>query len=91
MDLTRSIKRLAIILIVAIIVILVSKALLSKTVMSLAIEAEKKQQAKAAKLRATPPASVSAQELSVSSMPEDNKGTVIQPAPNATANPGATQ
>jgi hypothetical protein len=91
MDLSRSIKRLAIILVVAIIVILVSKSLLSKTVKNLAIEAEKKQQANIAKLRATLPASAPTQELSISPEPADRRETLIQPAPLSIENSAATQ
>ena len=49
MDISRSTKRLVIIFILAIVVILVSKSLLSKAAKNLSIEAQKKQQAKIAK------------------------------------------
>ena len=49
MDISRSTKRLVIIFILAIVVILVSKSLLSKAAKNLSIEAQKKQQTKIAK------------------------------------------
>lgn len=53
MDLSRSVKRLVVILALAIVAILVSKSLLSKAAKNLSIEAEKKQQAKTVKESAT--------------------------------------
>jgi len=78
MDMSRSIKRLALILILAIFVILVSKSLLTRAVKNLSNEAEKKLQAKPAPalpesapaidLYSLPPASETA-EPAVQSVP----------------------
>ena len=91
MDVTRRVKRLAMIVLLAITVILVSKSLLSKAVKNLNTQAEKKQQANDAKLRATLPASAPILELSVTSTPADSMETVIQTAPLATEYPASTQ
>lgn len=91
MDLSRSVKRLVVILALAIVVILVSKSLLSKAAKNLSIEAEKKQQAQLAKLRATLPPSAPAQDFSISSAPSGNMESFMQSAPLATENPAAAQ
>jgi len=62
MDISRSAKRLLIIVALSVIVILVSKSLLSKAVKNLNIAAEKKLQAKSSKLPVLPE-SAPAQEL----------------------------
>lgn len=91
MDLSRSVKRLVVIIALAIVVILVSKSLLSKAARNLSIEAEKKQQAKAAKLPAAIPDSAPAIDLASSPAPSDTIATDYQSAPVTTENSTAAQ
>jgi hypothetical protein len=75
MNISRNLKRLLLIIALSVIVILVSKSLLSKAVKNLTIEAEKKQLAKAGKLPARLPES--AAEISSSlDMPTVAAGSI---------------
>lgn len=82
MDVSRSVKRVALILVLAIIVIFVSKALLSKAAKNLRLEAEKKQQAKASKPEAVPAILAPDPIISVGSAPEAGLEASPQSAPS---------
>jgi len=87
MDISRSVKRLALFVVLAIAVILLSKALLGKAVKNLGIEAEKKQQAQAIKNSASLPVSaVAVAATSASSAAStDALASAPESAPVATA------
>lgn len=74
MNLSRSAKRLALLVVLAIFVVLLSKSLLGKAVKNLNLEAEKIQQARAAKNSAALPVSAAkvtnASSGAVASVPE---------------------
>lgn len=83
MELTRSMKRVAVIVLLAIVVILVSKSLLLKSVKNLNAEAEKQQQAKALKDAATLP--VAAEKEAPNDAPASTTTEVIEPESAAVA------
>jgi hypothetical protein len=91
MDMSRSIKRLALIVLFAIIVILVSKSLLSKAAKNLSIEVEKKQQAKARKTPAILPESAPQGEISSTAEISYPNEAVIQSSPLAVETTPAAQ
>jgi len=85
MDISRSVKRLALFVVLAIAVILLSKALLGKAVKNLGIEAEKKQQAQAIKNSASLPVSAVAATSASSAASTDALASAPESAPVATA------
>lgn len=87
MELTRSMKRVGMIVLLAIVVILISKSLLLKSVKNLNAEAEKKQQAKAVKESVTLPVSA----VEVNSASTDTAPVEPESAPAATENSAAMQ
>lgn len=87
MDFSRYLKRLAIILVLAIIVIFVSKSLLSKAAKNLSLEAEKKQQMKANKPEAVPAESALDAVIPIASAPETSLETAPQSSPVTTDSP----
>jgi hypothetical protein len=91
MDFSRHLKRLAIILVLAIIVIFVSKSLLSKAAKNLSREAERKQQAKALKPTAVPVESTPDAVVPLASAPEASLETAPQSSPVAADSPAAGQ
>ena len=82
MDFARSIKRLAVIVLLAIVVILVSKSLLTRTVKNLNAEAGKQQQIKASQTPAAAPESAVA---AVAKGAEEDTGTQAEAAESAPA------
>jgi len=84
MDISRSLKRVVLIIALSVIVILVSKSLLSRAVKNLNIEAQKKQQAKIAMQRAALPQSAPSVETSSSPAIADNASAPAEPVPAAT-------
>lgn len=82
MDMSRSIKRLAVIVLLAIVVILVSKSLLTRTVKNLNAEAEKQQQIKASQTPAAVPESA---ETAVAEGAVEDAGTLAVAAESAPA------
>ena len=91
MNLSRQAKRLVVIIAVSIIIILLSKFLLSKAAKNLGLAAEKKLQAKAAKLAPVSPASAPAIDLTTASAPPDTMETAVQSAPVTVDGTTATQ
>lgn len=87
MEISRSLKRLAIIVVLAIIVILVSKSLLSKAAKNLSIEAEKKQQANMLKPAAIPAESAPVDEISSAPALAGSIELPMQSSPAATDSP----
>lgn len=87
MEISRSLKRLAIIVVLAIIVILVSKSLLSKAAKNLSLEAEKKQQANMLKPAAIPAESAPVDELSGAPALAENLDPPMQSSPAVTDSP----
>jgi hypothetical protein len=81
MDMSRSVKRLIVIVVLAIGVILLSKSLLSKAVKNLSVAAEKKQQAKSDQSAKRLPESAAAIVLPGSSAVADTAGSGILSAP----------
>lgn len=79
MELTRSMKRVAVIVLLAIVVILVSKSLLLKSVKNLNAEAEKQQQAKAIKDAATLPVAAAGKEAPDDDAPASTTTEAIEP------------
>lgn len=82
MDLARSIKRLSVIVLLAIVVILVSKYLLTRTVKNLNAEAEKQQQLKASQTPVAVPESAVA-TVAVSAAEDAATPAVPESAPAA--------
>jgi len=91
MNLSRSAKRLVLLLALAIFVVLLSKFLLGKAVKNLSIEAEKKQQARGAKNSAALP--VSAVEVTSAGADASSGASATAPesAPVAAGNTSAGQ
>lgn len=81
MDMSRSIKRLIVIVVLAIGVILLSKSLLRNAVKNLSVAAEKKQQAKSAQSAKRLPGSAAVIVLPGSFAVADTAGSDIQSAP----------
>jgi hypothetical protein len=91
MDFSRTLKRLAIILVLAIIVIFVSKSLLSKAAKNLSLEAEKKQQAKVPKPEVISAESAPDAVIPITSAPETIFDTAPQSSPVAADGPVVVQ
>lgn len=91
MDMPRSVKRLIVIVVLAIGVILLSKSLLSKAVKNLSVAAEKKQQAQSAQSAKRLPESATAIVLPGSSAVADTAGSGIQSAPLPSESSSANQ
>jgi hypothetical protein len=91
MNLSRSAKRLVLLVVLAIFVVLLSKSLLGKAVKNLSIEAEKKQHARAAKNSAALP--VSAADVTSAGTDASSGASATEPesAPVAAGNTSAVQ
>lgn len=91
MNLSRSAKRMVLLVVLAIFVVLLSKFLLGKAVKNLSIEAEKKQQARAANNSAALP--VSAVEVTTAGADASSGAWATEPesAPVAAGNTTAVQ
>ena len=87
MEFSRSLKRLVMIVVLAIIVILVSKSLLSKAAKNLSLEAEKKQQANMLKPAAIPAESAPVDEISSAPALAESIELPMQSSPAATDSP----
>lgn len=86
MNFSRSVKRLVIIIALSVVVILVSKSLLSKALKNLNIASQKKQQAQTSKLPATLPESAPALEVSSSPVASGSIETLVESSPVAAEN-----
>ncbi|HUX91644.1 MAG TPA: hypothetical protein VMV48_13250 [Gallionellaceae bacterium] len=91
MNLSRSAKRLALLVVLSIFVVLLSKSLLGKAVKNLSIEAEKKQQARAAKNSAALPVSAVEVTSAVAEASSGASATEPESAPGAAGNTSAAE
>jgi hypothetical protein len=94
MNISRNVKRLLVIIALSMVIIVVSKSLLSRAVKNLSVEAERKQLEKIGKLQTispeSAPAASSLLELSSSSVADGSINVLVESSPASVENASAS-